>query len=105
MSEFVVRMEMPKDKSCPFDFNLPKMGPWCWIEDKSCSYWEANVRPSWCPIICQLPEGHGRLIDAEELSETVKQAIGTRGSEVFVLGLIEEAPTIIPAERRETCLD
>lgn len=23
--------------------------------------------PSWCPILCQLPEGHGRLADADKL--------------------------------------
>ena len=45
----------------------------------------------------QLP-AHGRLIDADALAETVMQAIGTRGSEEFVLDLIEEAETIVPAE-------
>ena len=103
MSECVVRMEMPEDKSCPFDFNLPKMGNWCWIEDKSCSYCESNIRPSWCPIICQLPEGHGRLVDADALDKHVYNDIpisvfGSVKKMASVRQIIEDAPTIVPAE-------
>ncbi len=63
MSECVVRMEMPV-RCCDCDFadgvtcmatggvygrEVPKM---TWI----------RRRPDWCPIICSLPEGHGRLV-------------------------------------------
>ncbi len=49
-----------------------------------------------CPI-SDFPDKHGRLIDADALAETVKQAIGTRGSEEWILDLIEEAETIVDA--------
>ena len=95
MSECVVRMEMPVDKRCPFDFNLPKMGPWCWIEDRECDYYKTNNRPDWCPIICQLPEGHGDLVEAKEITVNVKIKGKKCSADVY-------ATTIVPAERSET---
>ena len=46
-------------------------------------------RPSWCPIV-PLPDGHGRLIDAD--------AIDTTYSDPEVIETLREAPTVIPAE-------
>lgn len=36
--------------------------------------WIWNTRPNWCPLV-ELPEKHGRLIDAEALIDTLEQAI------------------------------
>lgn len=102
----VVRMEMPKDKNCLLNFNLPKIGPWCWIEDRACDYYKTNNRPDWCPIICQLPEGHGRLIDASYVIDVMQDELDNdvpiTVDDCFQIGC--KIPTIVPAdtERSET---
>lgn len=54
---------------------------------------EGNSRPDWCPIL-PLPEGHGRLIDADALLEKLMKT-----SRYFGLKFdIDDAPTIVPAE-------
>lgn len=55
-----------------------------------------------CRIICQLPEGHGDLIDletaAEGLSERYNSCHMTCGA---VMQFLDGLPTIVPEERRE----
>ena len=68
MSECVVRMEMPN--SCPcelaggYDIPLPCFAghgiPKRCKEFDECV--EKGTKPDWCPFICALPEGHGRLV-------------------------------------------
>ena len=109
MSECVVRMNFPKrcydcdmadGLTCMatggiYGRDVPKM---TWIRGK----------PEWCPIVCALPEGHGRLIDASEV-------VGGRFVEydgeperwvpVSVddyLGLNIPVPTIVPAEAEKS---
>lgn len=64
MSEVIVRMEMPRRcMECPFadgvyclaadQREIPRM---TWI----------RRRPDWCPILCELPEQHGRLVDVDK---------------------------------------
>ena len=60
--------------------------------------------PLWCPIICQLPEGHGRLVDADALHKIawpVKDHTG-RIEECVQIRDLYKAPTVVPAERSET---
>ena len=93
MSECVVRMEMPKNcyvcemrgawAFCP-------IGKWPVVGYK-------KQRHEDCPILCQLPEGHGRLGDLDELAAWCDAPYWCRW-----LGEIEDAPTIVPAERSET---
>ena len=100
MHECIVRMEMP-ERCCDcgmadgltcmatggvYGRDVPKM---TWI----------RRRPDWCPIICQLPEGHGRLGDLDELAAGCDDPYWCRW-----LSEIEDAPTIVPAEaeRSET---
>ncbi len=101
MSECVVRMEMPKGCwCCPFghydwiwgDDGREKMVCFCCLdlesEEDGHYLLETELkRPSWCPILCQLPEGHGRLIDADAYDYP---------------GDLKWEPTIVPAERSET---
>ena len=119
MSECVVRMEMPN--GC-HDCKLRNMVGNCPIpmfdgqdEKKIWTLKECFQRPPWCPILCKLPEGHGRLVDGDELYMTVK-AHDTKRIVNLVLrsGFMEEkhiclhdicqAQTIVPAEaeRSET---
>ena len=102
MSECVVRMEMPRVcitengyyGYCPMD------RVWCIQRNAPPDItmreaYEAMTEkiPSWCPIICQLPEWHGRLVDADDVNNHIMGYVDLR-----------DCPTIVPAEeeRRET---
>lgn len=94
MSECVVRMEMPEHCG---ECNLYVNG-WCYgltpdsPQEKEW-YSSHKERPPMCPIICSLPEGHGRLVDADYYAKT------HAGGE-----MLKFAETIVPAEaeRSET---
>ena len=106
----VVRMEMPA--ACPCDFSdtsSPIFIP-CFAYDGIPSRREEFMecviqrkRPSWCPIICQLPEGHGDLIDRDVLLQTFQNAdYETYNDYCEAFDTTEAAETIVPAERSET---
>ena len=113
MSECIVRMEMPE--SCDMCPCLDDYGdyPRCRIsgEQRGYNFPIREKRMPNCPIICQLPEGHGRLVDTDSVGLAMVGK-GQRSSryklgEMWELnGLeIQEAlqtvSTIIPAERSE----
>lgn len=63
---------------------------------------ETVQRPEWCPLV-ELPEGHGRLIDADVLYEVAKtRSMGIYGPCDFQCVItgndILKAHTIVPAE-------
>ncbi len=99
MSECVVRMEMPKNCfECPFSIiDDTADGAWCNTLGKQVYY----DRDEDCPIICQLPEGHGTLIDletaAEGLSGRYNSCHMTCGA---VMQFLDELPTIVPAKQK-----
>ena len=97
MSECVVRIEMPENCTCcPMCFTADVQGyHWCAALEQEVE--EGLSRPKECPIICQLPEGHGRLGDLDELAAGCDAPYWCRW-----LGEIEDAPTIVPAERSDT---
>lgn len=99
MSECVVRMEMPKNCfECPFSI-IDETGVWCnCITNNVYGYVE---RDEDCPIICSLPEGHGRLVDAEILRAKLIEHIAETNCFYHAFN---ETPTIVPAaaERSET---
>ena len=115
MSECVVRMEMPENCcECQLRQEGYEMGeefcPFTGVECLSIG------RQNNCPIICQLPEEHGRLIDADAFEKDVSDALvyGLReipseeGKQIFhvlmqeVLDNVKKRETIVPAERSET---
>lgn len=90
MSECVVRMEIPHDGLC--NLALPFLGgTFCAIGGYRCNYCDGGVRPNWCPIICSLPDGHGRLVDASTVMGAIRLEDLIRKSNV---------PTIVPATER-----
>ncbi len=100
MSVLINGMKMPTSclkGGCPLD------GFACQLwEDK---YWARvespeKMRHKNCPLI-ELPD-HGRLIDADALKEN-RWCDTTRYGDVEVVGIwhINDAPTVIPAERSE----
>lgn len=128
MSECVVRMEMPHvcitDNGyygyCPMD------RVWCIqrnappdITMREAYEAMTDKIPSWCPIICQLPDGHGRLVDADkEIDFHINdfERVKTEGIDVHIKAYslsdlcdgityaYDNANIIVPAEaeRRET---
>lgn len=99
MSECVVRMDMPKNcGECPIcetasgGNELYKL--WGMCGDIPAS---TQRRPDNCPIVCQLPEWHGRLVDAEKLKAQKYHSDITHENAVAVAE-IDWAETIVPAE-------
>lgn len=91
MSECVVRMEMPKNCiNCDLRYE--------------CNSFYAPGKPKpfmkGCMIVCQLPEGHGRLIDADKIDYYEIERFGEPHYMVWKPH-IDGLPTIVPAERRE----
>ncbi len=91
MSECVVRMEMPeKCFSCDLRYE--------------CNAFYAPGKPKpfmkGCRIICALPESHGRLVDKEEMLKKIENyhRYMTVGRESDPRCIIEDSPTIVPAE-------
>lgn len=99
MSECVVRMEMPHDGLCDLAFSFLDR-TCCTIKGDLCNYCDDGVIPKWCPILCQLPEGHGRLVDKEEMLKKIENyhRYMTIGRESDPRCIIEDSPTIVPAE-------
>ena len=74
------------------------------------------ARPDWCPIICSLPEGHGRLVDADnEIDFHINdfERVKTEGTYVYskayslsdlcdgVIYAYDHANIIVPADTVE----
>ena len=85
----VVRMEMPKN--C---YECEMRGAWAFCP---IGKWPVvgykKQRHEDCPILCQLPEWHGRLVDADDVNNHIIGYVDLR-----------DCPTIVPAwaERSET---
>lgn len=101
----VVRMKMPKEgcHTCDARCVSALYGYICGIERKNVMpFLGKKNRPDWCPIICSLPEGHGRLIDASTRIYVMQVPVTVDNASWIVHAL----PTIVPAERKdngETC--
>lgn len=120
MSECVVRMEMPSNCwVCPFGLD-----GYIWDENDARTHYvrfcsrhsgeEFHVleidtidRPWFCDsFICQLPEGHGRLVDMRDIEQMEVSALDKQ-DKYFVgwndaIKICQTASTIVPAERSET---
>ena len=70
MADILIRgMEMPTNV---FDCPLNSFGIYNLAQDEThCNCIEGS-RPEWCPLV-PLPEGHGRLIDADALIEDLER--------------------------------
>ena len=111
----VVRMEMPEDcRTCPFSTICSfceGYSDYCVLapDGTKCgwSFMDGEFpteRPSWCPIICALPEGHGRLVDADACAGVLRKLENeaVKPTEMLCFGyaakMFEEAFTIVPAD-------
>ena len=110
MSECVVRMEMPENCcECQLRQEGYEMGeefcPFTGVECLSIG------RQNNCPIICSLPEGHGRLGDLDALTrlmlERKQPLVGADSSKdryrymqwLADFNAIKDVKTVVPAER------
>ena len=109
MSECVVRMEMPeKCAECPawsicgtlhkYMLGIDCDSDWTYDDLLVITVETGFVKPDNCPIICQLPEGYGRLVDADALLRDIEKYHVSEGKFQHWLEL---QPTIVPAERSE----
>lgn len=87
MSVLVKDMQMPKNCSeCPVALS----GKYCRINQTHTTSIKLPIRPDHCPLV-ELPEHHGRLVDAEYLEKHAGEWLST-------YNLIDSAETIIDAE-------
>lgn len=117
MSKLIVEMEMPTGCSW-IEKGIEKRCPMAGIDHYlqiRCRGQSGRIvhtinksggvdRPSWCPIKGVLPEQHGDLIDRDKLKRAFcNHCDGDEPcSEPCVdIGLIETAPTVIAAERKD----
>lgn len=104
MSEYIVRMEMPENcLKCPLRNQCEIFCNWFWhVVGRSARKPYPKPFDKGCRIVCQLPEGHGDLIDRDALKENRWDADTRCGYvQVVDVGEIDNAPTIVPTERRE----
>ena len=110
MSECVVRMEMPKScEECPLVQTYEN--DWGDVMSRTCNLiykgYLSDVpkgeRRDDCPIICALPENHGRLVDMKDI-DSMMEDIQTTSDESGLYGLyyrddfdFDGLPTIVPA--------
>lgn len=100
MSECVVRMEMPKACwSCGLRFVCKAANDFMTTKEAGCSVLKVGMEG--CLIVCQLPEGHGRLVDKDEMLKKIENyhRYMTIGRESDPRCIIEDSPTIVPVER------
>ena len=101
MSECVVRMEMPKScYNCDLRYE--------------CNAFYAPGKPKpfmkGCRIVCQLPEGHGRLVDEKSVRWAIDDIVLEIANRTGRVGMTKDETmeyinnlcTIVPAERSET---
>ena len=100
MSVLVKGMEMPDScNNCPCSKNLV----WCFsvakqgVSEPRCVDHLGLERPDWCPLV-EIPERHGRLIDANELSSNMPWI---EDEYKYAHELIDNAPTVVEAEGEE----
>lgn len=103
MADILIRgMEMPKNCSlCKLaQHRMLACSVMCPITGQTVGYYDEGFHQEdhICPLV-PLPEGHGRLIDADEFIERVRMDDRTTIiEEMHVAEILSEAPTIVPAE-------
>ena len=96
MADILIRgMEMPKTcGDCP----LSALRMDCKLTGRDISHdWMKRKIPDWCPLV-PLPEGHGRLVDADALVADTSFFDGGDWHYGYSAKQIQNAPTILEAE-------
>lgn len=98
MSVLIKDMEMPKNCSeCPVALS----GKYCRINKTYTTYIKLPIRPDHCPLV-ELPNHHGRLIDADAVTNKYGEWYTEEGLEEGFIGTIKDiinlVPTVIKSE-------
>lgn len=111
MSKLIIEMEMPKN--CPCELSAEVFDPsgnygghqpcfaWYGIPARSKEFDRCVVRserPAWCPIVCELPEQHGNLVDRDKLLKDIEMYHVSDGCFQY---WVELQDTVIAAERKD----
>ena len=98
MSIIVKGMQMPKNcAECPVALS----GKYCRINKTHTTYIKLPIRPDHCPLV-ELPEKHGRLIDADELKTAFPRCDNNMDIKIAsVRATINHMPSIIETEGME----
>ena len=106
VSVLVKDIEMPKDcrECCMAEYHINTGKTWCKPADGLLADTYRPImydgRPDWCPLV-ELPEKHGRLIDADKLKEEFPKDTDWAypvNTNQYVCETIDEANTVIEAE-------
>ena len=114
MADILIRgMEMPEScRQCRISFEVGIGEYLCQLctDPNPCveggEFWREcgadgiNTRPDWCPLIA-LPDGHGRLIDADKLMKHYAWWGECEQKDLFD-SIVEQQDTIVPAEKEDT---
>jgi hypothetical protein len=117
MSVLIKGMRIPKDcRECKFqDYGFTTGDTWCGVNDavlaRNFEAIKFDGRPEWCPLV-EVPEPHGRLIDADMLIKFVEDRYeitwesdcyegGIKDACSDILEKIDTMPTVIEAEDGE----
>lgn len=91
MSVIVKGMKMPKN--C-FYCAMSSFG----VCNIAVRIWDISTRPDWCPLV-ELPEKHGRLIDADTAYDRIMEQEGGNLVDMDCVGMgLEECETIVEEE-------
>ena len=110
MSECVVRMETPENcLKCPLRNQCEIFCDWSWYVVGISATRKPYPKPfdKGCRIVCQLPEGHGRLGDLDAAINGLNKmksdfsGVGKSMIEATIRFLDEAVIPIVPAERSE----
>ena len=98
MSVLIKDMQMPKNCSeCPVALS----GKYCRINNTYTTYIKLPIRPDHCPL-AEFPDHHGRLIDADAVTNKYGEWYTEEGSEEGFIGTIKDiinlVPTVIKSE-------
>ena len=76
----------------------------CWVTKREITDIFAKGLPDWCPL-AELPEKHGRLVDADAVVAKYGDYYVEEGTEEGMIGdlrmLLELVPTVVEAEGKE----
>ena len=111
MTVLIKNIEQPKDNSCSYCFFYRGYSCGATPPDKTTERDKGYIcrqfvypegidsRPEWCPLV-EIPEPHGRLIDADFMKELGAKCIAKRCDDgvLLALGRIDDLPTVIEAE-------
>lgn len=100
MAILIEGMEMPFTcLTCDFHKCAGGVGDFCSLTKRR--QFRFKNRPKDCPLI-EIPEPHGRLIDASEAYDRIAEQEGGNYVDMDAVGMgLDETPTVIPASEEE----